>query len=383
MLNPLVLTQVSPKKALMSPPLRLLHIFGTFDHGGAEGRTVALMRGFGARATHAILVADQSAMGARKAIPADVAATFPVEPGRLVSGKPTPARLLRLARLLKGHDLILAYGWGAMDMVLAHRLFARALRLPPLVHHEDGLDPPRTGRAAWLRRTYRRIAMQGPDAIITPSRSLAGHAQQEWRVPPERLHILSNGVPMFSVPDRAPSAETHVVAIAGLRPEKNLRRLVRASAGAGSDIRLTLHGEGPERALIEAEAHTHGVAVALPGFTSDVPAALAQADIFALSSDTEQAPLSVMEAMAAGLPVVAPDVGDIKDMVAPENRAFIVTPASDQALATAIRALADDPALRARIGRANAAQARAHFDEAAMIAAYFALYTSVIPARTA
>ena len=102
----------------------------------------------------------------------------------------------------------------------------------------------------------------------------------------------------------------------------------------------------------------------------DDPAALYRGlDVFALSSDTEQMPLSVIEAMASGLPVAATDVGDVAAMVAAENQAF-VTPVEDAALAEAIVALARDAALRARVGAANRAKAAAEFGQAAMTAAW-------------
>jgi glycosyltransferase involved in cell wall biosynthesis len=99
----------------------------------------------------------------------------------------------------------------------------------------------------------------------------------------------------------------------------------------------------------------------------------ARFDIFALSSDTEQMPLAVIEAMASGLPVVSTDVGDVRLMVAEENGQF-VTPLDDAALASALSALASDPDGRERIGLANLAKARREFDQAAMFAAHGALW---------
>jgi glycosyltransferase involved in cell wall biosynthesis len=101
-------------------------------------------------------------------------------------------------------------------------------------------------------------------------------------------------------------------------------------------------------------------------------------DLFALSSDSEQFPLAVVEAMATGLAVASPDVGDVKAMVAPENRQFVARAGDEGGLAAAIEALASDPTLRATIGKANRERARARYDEAAMIAAYRRLYANAI-----
>ena len=135
-------------------------------------------------------------------------------------------------------------------------------------------------------------------------------------------------------------------------------------------------GEGPEREAILAEATRLDIGhrVHLPGHVADPAAAVGLFDLFALSSDSEQAPLSVIEAMAAGLAVASPGVGDIAEMVSEPNRAFITAPGDEVALAQAISVLASDDLLRRRIGDANRISARAEYDETVMAGRYAALY---------
>jgi glycosyltransferase involved in cell wall biosynthesis len=89
-------------------------------------------------------------------------------------------------------------------------------------------------------------------------------------------------------------------------------------------------------------------------------------------------PISVVEAMGAGRAILATDVGDVAAMVSPENRPYVVQPASDEAFATALRALAADGELRARIGAANRERCVARFDEKTMVAEYERLYRRVL-----
>ena len=138
-------------------------------------------------------------------------------------------------------------------------------------------------------------------------------------------------------------------------------------------------GEGPERAAILTAAQRFGMAdrLHLPGAV-DPARVVGLFDIFALSSASEQFPLSVVEAMAAGLPVAAPDVGDIAMILAAPNRAIITPPNDTPALSAALVQLAADAALRASLGAANRTRAQGEFDLAAMLARYTAVYASAM-----
>lgn len=337
-----------------------------------------LMNAFGDQARHSIISTVPGALGAREAIEPGIIFDFPqVHPP--VVGKPAIGRYRDLARYMRGFDLVLTYNWGAMDAVGARRLFGG----PPLVHHEDGFNQDEVDGQKPLRVWFRRLMLGAAQAVVVPSQVLEGIALTSWRQPQVRVHRIANGIALERYAARAAGdGEVVVGTVAGLRPVKNLPRLVRAFAASGAG-RLRIVGEGPEQTAIERAAYEEGVTnrVDLPGFNPDPASVLKDFDIFALSSDSEQQPISLIEAMAAGLPAVATDVGDIRGMVAEENLPFIVPVAREDLLAVALARLASDPVLRQTIGAANRAKALQNFDEGQMIDRYRALYSAAMGQR--
>jgi len=105
---------------------RILHLHSTFSMGGKEARAVRLMNAFDGAAQHTVLSAVPGALGARSAIWPQIVADFPDEgEAPALAGRPGLARYWRLARYMAGFDLVLSYNWGAMDGVMAHRLYRR------------------------------------------------------------------------------------------------------------------------------------------------------------------------------------------------------------------------------------------------------------------
>ncbi|WP_232314729.1 glycosyltransferase [Sphingopyxis sp. QXT-31] len=370
-------------------PVRILHLHSSFSLGGKEARATRLMNLMGDRAEHAILSAVPDALGARDAIDPVIKVDFPGAAAPALHGKPGPVRYRALARYMAGFDLILSYNWGSMDGVMAHRWFARTRGLPPLIHHEDGFNEDESARRNWKRNAFRRLALPTAKALVVPSTLLQRIAADEWGAS-DCTELIRNGIDVAAYahgPDmpiagmeRRPG-EVVIGTVAGLRKVKDLPRLVRAVAPLPANVRLVIVGEGPERDAIRAEAAACGMAdrLVLPGFMAEPARWIGHFDLLALSSKSEQAPIAVIEAMAAGLPVASPDVGDVAAMVSTENAPYV---ASDEAgFRAALADLAADAALRRAVGEANRHAAAQRFDESTMVAAYESLYGRALEGR--
>ena len=356
----------------MTAPL-LLHVYSTFAVGGPQVRFAALANRFGREFRHAIVAMDGNT-ACRERLDPGLDVTFPqveIRKGDTLGNR----RRFRAVLAAQRPDALVTSNWGSIEWAMANT--------PALVRHlhvEDGFGPEERDRQlprrVWTRRLLLRRA-----TVAVPSQVLFRLATEVWRLPRSHVNYVPNGIDLarFAVPRQANEVPV-IGTVAALRPEKNLARLLRAFAAvrAQRPCRLVIAGGGPERAGLEALAGELGVAedVTFPGHVADTPALYAGFDVFALSSDTEQMPLSVLEAMAAGLPVAATDVGDVRAMLAPENGAQVV--AQDEALlAAALSALLEDPARRALLGAANRRRAEVAFDQEAMFAAWHALFRGV------
>jgi glycosyltransferase involved in cell wall biosynthesis len=364
--------------------LNILHLHSSFDLGGKEARAVRLMNAFGDRAKHVIVSGVDGALSARDAIAKGIRYEIAQNPPPL-TGKPSVARYEAIAKFMARFDLVLTYNWGAIDGVMARRVFGK--NMPPVIHHEDGFNSDEAFRLNRVRNMYRRIALTAAHGLVVPSHTLESIAYHIWKQPKARIHRISNGIDVAAYgrkpdPRAIPGFKRlpgHVVVgtLAGLRPVKDIPMLVRAVGGMKTKAQLVIVGEGPDREAIEDTIANMGMEkqVLLAGFLPDPHKYMGLFDIFALSSKSEQQPIAVMEAMAAGLPIASTPVGDVAKMVDPENVATISKDWNPVHLRDRIEVLAAHPDARRTVGKANQMRARALFDEQAMIASYAKLYS--------
>jgi L-malate glycosyltransferase len=170
--------------------------------------------------------------------------------------------------------------------------------------------------------------------------------------------------------------------VARLRQEKNIPRLLRVFREATQNVNAKLvivgSGEMYESILRHIQELNLTGKVIMTGYINDPSAIVKALDILAISSDTEQMPISVLEAMAAGIPVVGTDVGDIKEMIAPVNVEFLCQADDENAFVNNLKRLMDDAALRGKIGLDNNVRSRANFDKQLMFDNYEKLYELAI-----
>ena len=205
-------------------------------------------------------------------------------------------------------------------------------------------DRPRV-RAAYARLRH----------VVAVSRQFAALAAEELQV--EHVTHVLNGVDPLEPVDPPLGAVPVVAALGRLTAQKGfdvLLEAVRWLVAQGVPLRVLLGGDGRERAALERQAA--GLPVELLGFTSDPRALFARADVFVLPSRVEALPLVLVEAVSAGLPAVATDVGDVAEALG--DVVLLVAPDDPMALAAALRRLLEDPAERARRGSAGAVRAR-------------------------
>jgi glycosyltransferase involved in cell wall biosynthesis len=240
------------------------------------------------------------------------------------------------------------------------------------------------------RRLAMRAAVTASAHTVAVSAPLAQHLRRDLFLPDDRVVTIPNGV-RWVKPDRVTLREELrlqpddrlLVAVGNLYPVKGHVHLIDALArlaAAHPGLHVAIGGRGQLEESLKARAREQGIGdrVHLLGLRSDVAAVLAAADVFVLPSLSEGLPLALLEAMLAGCPIVATDVGEVRLALDRGTAGVLVEPANPGALAASIDRLLLDPREARRLGDRAAAHARAKYDLSTMIERYVTLYEAAL-----
>ena len=296
-----------------------------------------------------------------------------------------------LVRLLRTGDVQIVHGHLFGSTVWAVVL-GRLTRVPVVVAHDHGR--PFTGHR--LRGIAdRRLIAPGSDALIACSQEDRRRMIERHRIAAAAIRLVPNGIDGRSpTPGRDVRAELGIAkdaavigSVGALRSVKRFDVLLRAAAELAlcwPGLRVVLAGEGPERAQLEALAAELGLGdtLLMLGARSDVTDILQALDVAVVCSDNEGSPLSVMEYMEAGLPVVATAVGGLPQMIHDGVHGLLVPRRDVAGLASAIEALLADPQRGRELGAAGRERRRSEYDLGVMVGRIEALYEQLYAARS-
>jgi len=274
-------------------------------------------------------------------------------------------RLIRQLRLTKPAIL---HTW-MFHANIPGRLAGRWSGVPVIVCGERTMGQENRWRY-WLNRITQRYA----DQVVCVSQEVARFTTGIIGIPAQKVKVISNGISLSSfsnLPSQEdarkvlglPQGRLLIGTVAKLRPVKRVDVLLRAVKNL-EGVTTVIIGEGRERVQLDALADKLGIReqVIFAGYQEDVPLWLKALDIFVLSSDWEGMPNAVLEAMAAGLPVVATCVGGIIDIVVDGETGILVPTDNPDAITNAIQRLVDNPDFRRKLGEAGRDQVSSNFN---------------------
>jgi glycosyltransferase involved in cell wall biosynthesis len=369
-------------------PLRVMFVLSSMPVGGAETLLVNLTRRLDKTRFTPLLCCLQT-LGP---LGEELAGELPAFSG-LIHGKYDLLVLPRLVRLFKRERVDAVVTIGAGDKMFWGRIAAHLAGVPVIcsaIHSTGWPDViERLNRTSLLTRWT--------DAFIAVADEHGRHLVDIEGFPAQLVHVIPNGIDVdrFAATNSSSAmrqslgvaADAPLVGIvAALRPEKdhvlflNTAAIIRDKVPAA---RFLIIGDGPERPRLEKLAAELSLrdAVQFLGNRSDVPELLNSLDVFVLTSQMEASPVSIMEAMACGKPVVAPRVGSIDESVIDGVTGFLVEPGCSVQASDRILRLLHDPPLAQRLGRAGRERVCRRSSLAAMVAGYEDLLASIYESK--
>ncbi len=290
-----------------------------------------------------------------------------------------PQLFFRFARLIRKikPDIIHARNWGAWpDMALGRFL---AWPLVPMIFSFHGLGE--AGYMPWRRRSASKLLVHVTTHLFSVSRQSRDMLVEHWGWPEDRTEVIPNGVDTNRFfPRPGPRNDRLVIGSVGnLRTVKNHAMILEACARLveeGVDLEIRIAGEGDQRESLTRLSQSLGLGerLYLPGLTDDVPDFLNQLNIFVLSSDSEQHPNALNEAMACGVASIATRVGCVEDLLDDGRCGRITEPGDVDGLTAALKELASDLSHRNDLAKAGLKHVQTHYSLDVMIERYRELY---------
>jgi sugar transferase (PEP-CTERM/EpsH1 system associated) len=364
-----------------SRPVRVLHVIHHLQAGGMEYGLIKLVNGLVGGPIESIVCSTSTASPAMAALlhPDVRLIQLDRRPGN------DPRLVWRLFQLFRRErpDIVHTHAWGTL---VEGYVAARLARVPVVMHGEHG-----TLQAGPWQARVQRVVWSRVDRLLSVSSRLAERMADTVGVPLERITVVRNGVDLqrFSATPRQVAraafdcpGDAVVLGHAGrLVPVKNQEALVQAAAllrERGLRFHVLIAGDGPLRDALAQQVTAldlHGC-VHLLGHRGDVERLYAALDVYVLCSRSEGMPNTILEAMAAGVPVVATQVGGVDEVVVRGATGLLVPAGDTAALADALARLISDVHLRERMGAQARAHAERHFSVAAMVGGYQDAYLS-------
>ena len=384
-------------------PIRVLRVIARLNMGGPAIHVANLAAGLETRGYHTTLVAGSLARGedsmAFLAERLGVTVVSVPEIQREISALHDARSIVRLASLIRKErpHILHTHTAKAGAIARAAALLAGDARPPVVVHTFHGhvlkgyFGPART---AFFRQVERTLA-RSSDVLVAVSPEVRDDLVELGVAPREKFAVVRLGIPLeerlgdpsadldfrrlYGIPDGA-FVVGWVGRMTGVKDTGAVLEIVRATRERGVDAVLCMVGDGPDRGRLEQLAHELGIARAtyFVGYQPDVAGYYRLFDAFVLPSVNEGTPVSAIEALASGTPVVANRVGGVPDVVRDGVDGFLVEAGDVEAAADGLARLASDPELRRTLGEAGRARVLERYSVARLVDDVDRLYRSLL-----
>lgn len=362
-------------------PMHILYLITRAEMGGSQTHLLELLNGFRREFRVSLATGEEGFLTEAARLLSIETYIVPhlVQPLQPVNDLRAFGEVARLLRQLKP-DLIHCH---TSKAGIVGRAAAKAVGVPAVFTAHTWSFADGTSRLWKLVGTpSERLAARYTAKIIAVSDSNRSLAIQQGVVPADKVITVHNGIPDTSYRARpGDAAIPRIVMVARFAPQKNQQLLLQALAKVDTPFHLTFVGDGPTRAAAEQMAAELGLGqrVEFLGLRKDTEQILAASHIFVLSTNWEGFPITILEAMRAGLPVIATDVDGVREAVRHGQTGDLVPRGECQPLAESLAKLLRDSSLRARLGAAGRSLYDREFTRPVMLGKIAGVYRDAVP----